>query len=56
MLAANDLPSINDVTYTELLEIIAKVINLTSFSGRKEKRKTVWLRFMTQSNLEGFCS
>lgn len=26
VLAANDLPSINDVTYPELLEIISKVI------------------------------
>jgi hypothetical protein len=26
VLAANDMPSINDVTYTELIEIIAKVI------------------------------
>lgn len=26
MLAANDLPSINDVTYHELIEIVAKVI------------------------------
>lgn len=26
VLAANDLPSINDVTYPELIEIIAKVI------------------------------
>lgn len=25
VLAANDLPSINDVTYTELIEIVAKV-------------------------------
>ena len=29
MLAANDMPSINDVTYTELIEIIAKVIERT---------------------------
>lgn len=26
VLAANELPSINDVTYPELIEIIAKVI------------------------------
>lgn len=26
VLAANDLPSINDVTYTELIEIVAKVV------------------------------
>ena len=26
VLAANDLPSINDVTYPELIEIIAKVM------------------------------
>jgi hypothetical protein len=29
VLAANDMPSINDVTYTELIEIIAKVIGRT---------------------------
>ena len=29
VLAANDLPSINDVTYPELIEIIAKVITST---------------------------
>ncbi|KAJ4844489.1 hypothetical protein Tsubulata_006325 [Turnera subulata] len=29
VLAANDLPSINDVTYSELIDIIAKVIDLT---------------------------
>lgn len=28
VLAANDLPSINDVTYHELLEIISKVLKL----------------------------
>lgn len=27
VLAANDLPSINDVTYPELVEIISKVVN-----------------------------
>lgn len=29
VLAANELPSINDVTYPELIEIIAKVIEKT---------------------------
>lgn len=28
VLAANDLPSINDVTYSELIEIISKVIKM----------------------------
>ncbi|KZV37892.1 hypothetical protein F511_12174 [Dorcoceras hygrometricum] len=32
VLAANDLPSINDITYTELIEVLAKVIDLTSVS------------------------
>lgn len=33
VLAANDLPSINDVTYSELIEIISKVmkINFVNF-------------------------
>lgn len=31
VLAANDLPSINDVTYPELIEIIAKVIQQLSY-------------------------
>jgi hypothetical protein len=33
VLAANDLPSINDVTYSELIEIISKVtkINFNKF-------------------------
>lgn len=28
VLAANDLPSINDVTYSELIEIISKVMKI----------------------------
>lgn len=28
VLAANDLPSINDVTYPELIEIMSKVIEI----------------------------
>ncbi|XP_056164664.1 damage-control phosphatase At2g17340-like isoform X2 [Syzygium oleosum] len=32
VLAANDLPSINDVTYPELIEIISKVIDLSQVS------------------------
>lgn len=28
VLAANDLPSINDVTYPELIEIISKVVEI----------------------------
>ncbi|KAL2325201.1 hypothetical protein Fmac_024259 [Flemingia macrophylla] len=32
ILAANDLPSINDVTYSELIEIVSKVIDLTGVS------------------------
>jgi hypothetical protein len=31
VLAANDLPSINDVTYPELIEIISKVIERKTF-------------------------
>lgn len=29
VLAANDLPSINDVTYPELIEIISKVMEIS---------------------------
>lgn len=28
VLAANDLPSINDITYTELIEVLTKVVEL----------------------------
>lgn len=33
ILAANDFPSINDVTYPELIEIIAKVIEILVLSS-----------------------
>lgn len=33
VLAANELPSINDVTYPELVEVISKVVTITFWAS-----------------------